>query len=46
LIKLLPTKEPSEDDLRRLFHELVRGLRQVPQESVQVLMNLYVMNIE
>jgi hypothetical protein len=46
LIKLLPTKEPSEDDLRRVFHELVRGLRQVPQESVQVLMNLFVMNIE
>jgi hypothetical protein len=26
LIKLLPTKEPSEDDLRRVFHELVRWL--------------------
>ncbi|KAJ3657513.1 hypothetical protein Zmor_009309 [Zophobas morio] len=44
-IKLLPEEPPEEDAAKKLFEEVVRVLRQVPQESIQMLMNVYVMDL-
>ncbi|EFA02631.2 hypothetical protein TcasGA2_TC008351 [Tribolium castaneum] len=46
VIKLLPSKEPSQDQTKALFREIVERLKQLPDESIQLLMNLYITNME
>nr|XP_015834654.1 PREDICTED: uncharacterized protein LOC107397770 isoform X1 [Tribolium castaneum] len=46
VIKLLPSKEPSQDQTKALFKEIVDRLKQFPDESIQLLMNLYITNME
>lgn len=46
IIKLLPNKEPVNNKAKEVFSEIIGTLKQVPDESIQMLMNFYLTNMD